>query len=123
MRGRRFRAVIAGLFLVTVGLSGCAPAAVPTPTRTAAAPTPTLAPSPTAPPAPVAGALFIDAQHIAVTSTSGEPMASFDYFQDPAAVIAALSGYFGSSPTSQGVYDGLPGYEKYEAEAFTRYSW
>lgn len=50
-------------------------------------------------------------------------MASFDYFQDPAGVIAALSLYFASSPTSQGVYDGLPGYEKYEAEPFTRYTW
>ena len=122
MRGSRFSAAVAGLLLLTVGVSACS-APVPTPTLAAPTSTPSLSPTPTATPEPVAGELFIDAQHIAVMSTSGEPMATFDYFQDPAAVIAALSGYFAASPTSQGVYDGLPGYEKYEAEPFTRYSW
>lgn len=120
MRASRFSAAVASLFLVAVGVSACS---APVPTPTLAAPTSTPSLSPTATPEPLAGALFIDAQHIAVMSTSGEPMGSFDYFQDPADVIAALSEYFDASPTSQGVYDGLPGYEKYEGEPFTRYSW
>jgi hypothetical protein len=85
-------------------LAACAPAA---PAASSAPASPSVQPSaPTESPAPVAASVAISTEHISVLDAAGAPLASFDYFQPTAEVVAGLSVYLGApvdSPNPGGI--------------------
>lgn len=98
-----------------VVLAGCTPATV----ETAATPTPTATPSPTLTqePVPVPATITIASTALTLTAADGEVVDSYDYFEDPAEVIAGFTATFGFAPVIEQTatpYEGYP---------FTTYAW
>src|SRR5215207_1637461 len=88
---KRNALAIVVMLAAAITLTGCAgggPAASPTPSATAST-TPT-------PEVPVAASVAISTQAIAVLDAAGAPIASFDYFQPTAEVVAGLTEYLGA---------------------------
>lgn len=100
------RALLALLTLATAAsLSACTPT-VPTSTTpaTAATSTPATVPTPTVD--PVAAAVTVSAESIDVLDTTGATIASYDYFEPTAEVVAGLNAHLGAavdSPYSGGL--------------------
>jgi hypothetical protein len=97
MRERNALAIVVMLATASA-LSACMPGAGPTASPSSSAtdsamPTPT--PSPT-PDVPVAASVAISAEAIAVLDAAGAPIATFDYFQPTADVVAGLSEHLGA---------------------------
>ncbi|GAA2465196.1 hypothetical protein [Agromyces soli] len=93
---RTARTALAALVLSV--FAACA--ATPTPTQPptsspSSKPTPSATPSATPSPEPAAAAVVVSAEHFQVVDADGGVLASYDYFQPTAEVVAGLTGYLG----------------------------
>jgi predicted small secreted protein len=91
---KRNALAIVVLLTAATALSGCVPGAGPAVSPSSSA-TGSAAPTPT-PEVPLAASVAISAEAIAVLDSAGAPIASFDYFQPTAEVVAGLSEHLGA---------------------------
>ncbi|MFD6054387.1 hypothetical protein [Agromyces sp. NPDC060279] len=96
---RRLLARTALAALILAAFAACA--ATPTPTQPptsspSSKPTPSATPTPSPePPAAAPAAIVVSAEHFQVVDADGGVLASYDYFQPTAEVVAGLTGYLG----------------------------